>query len=66
MGSIPFAPTDPIFWMHHAEIDRIWAEWQSAHPGQNPSLAGTAAIMDPWSETEVDTRDISALGYAYL
>jgi tyrosinase len=66
MGSVPFAPTDPIFWMHHAEIDRIWAQWQTAHPGQNPSLTGAAAIMDPWSETEADTRDISALGYAYL
>nr|WP_256327706.1 hypothetical protein [Nitrosospira sp. Nl5] len=25
--------------MRHAEIDRIWAEWQTANPGQNPSLA---------------------------
>ena len=65
MMGIPTAPTDPIFWMHHAEIDRIWAEWQIANPGQNPSLAGAAAIMDPWSENETDTRDIVALGYSY-
>jgi tyrosinase len=66
MMSIPTAPTDPIFWMHHAEIDRIWSVWQAANPGQNPSLAGAAAIMDPWSETETNTRDITALGYAYV
>lgn len=65
MGSITTAPADPVFWMHHAEIDRIWAEWQSTNPGQNPTLAGAAAIMDPWTETEVDTRDITALGYTY-
>jgi tyrosinase len=65
MGSIPTAPADPVFWMHHAEIDRIWAEWQSANPSQNPALGGTAATMDPWSETEVDTRDITTLGYMY-
>ena len=65
MGSIPAAPADPVFWMHHAEIDRIWAEWQAANPGQNPSLSGSAAIMDPWSENEVATRDITALGYSY-
>lgn len=65
MGSILTAPADPVFWMHHAEIDRIWAEWQAANPGQHPALAGTAAIMDPWTETEVDTRDITALGYSY-
>ena len=66
MMSILTAPCDPIFWMHHAEIDRIWAAWQSANPGQHPPLAGTAGVMDPWSETEVDTRDIGTLGYTYV
>ena len=65
MGGITTAPCDPVFWMHHCELDRIWAEWQVANPGQNPSLAGAAAIMDPWPESEIDTRDITALGYAY-
>jgi tyrosinase len=65
MGGVLTAPCDPVFWMHHCEIDRIWAEWQAANPGQHPALTGAAAIMDPWSETEVDTRDITALGYAY-
>lgn len=65
MMSILTAPCDPAFWMHHAEIDRIWAAWQAANPGQDPALAGAAATMDPWSETEVDTRDITALGYSY-
>ncbi len=65
MMSITTAPADPVFWMHHAEIDRIWAAWQAANPGQHPPLAGAAAIMDPWAETETDTRDIAALGYSY-
>lgn len=65
MQSILTAPCDPVFWMHHAEIDRIWAEWQTVNPGQHPPLAGATAIMDPWAETEVDTRDIAALGYTY-
>jgi len=24
-----FSPNDPIFWMHHANVDRTWALWQS-------------------------------------
>jgi tyrosinase len=25
----PFAsPSDPIFWMHHANLDRVWWSWQ--------------------------------------
>ena len=27
---------------------------------------GAVAIMDPWTETEVDTRDITALGFTYV
>jgi len=27
------SPNDPIFFMHHAQIDRIWAIWQRKHPG---------------------------------
>ena len=27
------SPNDPIFFMHHAQIDRIWAIWQRNHPG---------------------------------
>ena len=65
MLSITTAPADPVFWMHHAEIDLLWAEWQAANPGQHPSLTGSAAIMDPWSENEAATRDIAALGYSY-
>lgn len=30
MGSIPFAANDPIFWMHHCNIDRIWVSWNAA------------------------------------
>jgi tyrosinase len=60
------APSDPVFWMHHAEIDRLWAEWQSANPGLNPPLVGPAATMDPWSESEADTRDTTAMGYRYV
>lgn len=66
MGIIQTAPADPVFWMHHAEIDRIWAQWQAANPGENPNLAGAAAVMDPWPETEPETRDIATLGYSYV
>jgi tyrosinase len=35
MGVIPWAADDPIFWMHHCNIDRIWASWNAAGHG-NP------------------------------
>lgn len=71
MDWIATAPCDPIFWMHHANIDRLWSVWQAAHPGLNPNLPGppsspTSPVMDPWSYTEPDTRSIAAMGYKYV
>lgn len=65
MSSIPTAPADPIFWMHHANIDRLWNQWQGKHAGVNPNLAGKDAVMDPWKVTEPQTRSIASLGYQY-
>ena len=67
MSAIPTAPADPIFWMHHANIDRLWAVWQKSPQGagKNPPLAGAAAVMDPYPNTEPDTRDTAGLGYTY-
>ena len=26
------SPLDPVFWMHHCNVDRLWAIWQEANP----------------------------------
>lgn len=26
------SPNDPVFYLHHCNIDRLWARWQHAHP----------------------------------
>ncbi len=26
------SPNDPVFWLHHCNIDRLWARWQDKHP----------------------------------
>lgn len=31
------SPLDPIFWLHHANVDRIWYQWNQAHPSGNPT-----------------------------
>jgi tyrosinase len=66
MGVIPTAPADPLFWMHHANIDRIWSLWQKQNPNKNPTLSGPNATMDPWTVTEQQTRDTLNFGYIYV
>jgi tyrosinase len=39
MGSVPTAAQDPIFWLHHCNIDRLWASW-TANGGRNPTDDG--------------------------
>ena len=33
MGSFYTAGLDPLFWLHHANIDRLWEVWLQARPG---------------------------------
>lgn len=34
MGSVPVAAFDPIFWMHHCNVDRLFHLWQSVNPSR--------------------------------
>ena len=36
MGLVGVAANDPIFYEHHANIDRMWSCWQHAHPDEQP------------------------------
>ncbi len=30
--SLSSSPNDPVFFLHHCNVDRIWAAWQERHP----------------------------------
>jgi tyrosinase len=68
MGSIPWAANDPIFWMHHCNIDRIWASWNKAG-GKNPNLTGTYTFAGgDGKKVQLDVAkflDTIPLGYEY-
>lgn len=64
MANTAISPNDPIFWMHHAQIDRIWAVWQLGNPDERAFLTDDDAKLDPWdAEFDVESiDDISNLG----
>lgn len=39
---------DPVFWMLHAELDRIWYTWETHNDGK-PPLEGDDAVFEPMS-----------------
>ena len=52
------SPNDPVFWLHHAYIDKLWAEWQHRHPGSTylpkagtPNVVDLDETMKPWNDT---------------
>jgi tyrosinase-like protein len=32
------SPNDPVFWLHHSNIDRLWGDWQRLHLTEAPYL----------------------------
>lgn len=34
------SPNDPIFWLHHAYIDKIWEDWQQSRPALAQNYRG--------------------------
>jgi len=72
MGSIPSAAGDPIFWMHHCNIDRLWASWNKAgrtNPKGSAFLAKTFVFADHTGKRVVakigDFLDLAPLNYTY-
>ena len=58
------ASYDPVFWPVHANVDRLWWEWQQEHPEAVP--ADLDAVLTPWSYTIRDTLDMTRFGYEYV
>ncbi len=65
VAEIPYAAYDPIFFAHHAMIDRLWRLWQLRHPtaGVPADLIGEA--LPPFNITVRQTISVTALGYDY-
>jgi tyrosinase len=47
------SPSDPLFYMHHSNLDRIWATWQKENPEERQFLVGgpikpRSPLLGPW------------------
>ena len=65
------SPTDPLFWLHHAFIDKTWSDWQASANGKNPPNPNESlkpANMQtgvPFGVKISSLLNIAALGYSY-
>ncbi len=65
MSQVPTSAYDPIFWSHHAMIDRLWYIWQSSSLGVDPPNALLATVLAPFPMTVADTLNVTNMGYEY-
>jgi tyrosinase len=81
MSDPRLAGLDPIFWLHHANIDRLWEVWLRNPPTNinptdpawvaGPASGGEQKFSMPmpdgssWDYTPKEIQDLGTLGYAY-
>ncbi|KAI9297450.1 Di-copper centre-containing protein [Neoconidiobolus thromboides FSU 785] len=68
------SPNDPIFWLHHSNVDRIFHQWQVIHDTNRTKYSGASRtnkflrpsdIMMPWDYDVKSVLDIKNLCYDY-
>lgn len=75
------SPNDPVFFLHHCNIDRLWALWQHKHPSAAPYLPSAGAQQGhnatdtlifhassstaPWSGTATPISVVDHLALGY-
>lgn len=65
MGSVAYAAYDPIFWLHHCNVDRQWAEWQVHHPDVELPSWLQELRLSVYELPVKDTLNFKGLGYTY-
>jgi len=53
------SPTDPVFFLHHAMVDKVWNDWQKLKPENKNDYQGTQVIFGSKGreKTETASRD---------
>ncbi|TQV97437.1 tyrosinase 2 [Cordyceps javanica] len=56
---VDFTGFDPLFMLHHSNVDRMWAYWQAMHPDQR-LFNGEYPAKNRWSTLENTTVTINS------
>lgn len=62
------SPADPLFWLHHGFIDKLWADWQVSHPSPAGDPANLSETFQPppiMTRTVAQVQRTHDLGYVY-
>jgi tyrosinase len=64
MGVVPYSAFDPIFWVHHCFVEKLFCDWQDR---TSASISGSIAgqVLAPFNKNTDDVWNYKSLGYRY-
>jgi tyrosinase len=48
MEPLDISPSDPVFFLHHANVDRVWAQWQKHADGRMSAYVPASSAQHGW------------------
>jgi hypothetical protein len=61
------SPADPIFWLHHGFIDKLFADWQILNPAAiHPNSSEILKPSPIMTRTNAQVWSTLGLGYIYV
>ena len=60
MGNVPTAAHDPVFWLHHANLDRLWSIWLKT-TGPNKATRANPSTTE-WRDKTFSFIDVGDTG----
>ncbi|KAI0862673.1 Di-copper centre-containing protein [Xylaria cubensis] len=61
-GDLYGSPVDPVFFLHHAMVDRLYWLWQALHPSLARTIEGTLTLFNEPPSRNTSTCDLIDLG----
>lgn len=67
MGDKDTSPGDPIFFLHHNYIDRLWWQWQAANPDSRMyDISGQTFNTTYLTEEGIDAPETAEMSLDYV